>query len=64
MNRVAVEIADEIGVFFQHRHLHAGPREQITGHHSGGAAADDDAARLQFLRLIHCNHLRNHGLHE
>jgi hypothetical protein len=41
MNRVAAEIADEIGVFFQHGYLHACPRKQITGHHPGRTAAYD-----------------------
>ena len=45
MNRVAAEIAVEIGVLLQHRHFHAGTRQQITGHHSRRAASDDDATR-------------------
>jgi hypothetical protein len=50
MDGVAAEIAQEIGVFFQDNHLHAGAREKETKHHSGRAAANDDATRLQFFR--------------
>ncbi len=49
MNCVAAEIADEIDVLFEHRHLHTGTRQQVTSHHSGGSAAYDDAAGLDFL---------------
>src|SRR4030095_201321 len=44
MNRVAAEIAKEVGVLFQNDHLHAGAREQVTGHHSRRAATSNDAA--------------------
>jgi len=50
MNRVAAEIAQKIGVFFQDNHLHARAREKEAKHHSGRAAANDDATCLQFLR--------------
>ena len=50
INGVAAEIAQEIGVFFQDNDLHAGAREKETKHHSGRAAANDDATCLQFLR--------------
>ena len=53
MNRVAAEIAIEIGVFFQHRHGHAGACEQVTSHHPGRSPAHDHAASLQFLRRAH-----------
>ena len=43
MNRVATEIAQEIGVLLQHRDLHSGPRQQIPQHDSGGAATRDTA---------------------
>jgi len=43
MNRVAAEIAQKIGVFFQDNHLHARAREKEAKHHSGRAAANDDA---------------------
>jgi hypothetical protein len=41
MDGVAAEIAQEIGVLFQHRDAHAGARQQIAEHHAGGSAADD-----------------------
>jgi hypothetical protein len=44
MNRVAAKIAIEIRVLFQHDDLDAGAGEKKAGHHSGRAAADDDAA--------------------
>jgi hypothetical protein len=50
MNRVAAEIAQEVGVFFQDNHLHACARKKEAKHHSGRAAANDDATCLQFLR--------------
>src|SRR6266496_449025 len=53
MDGVATEIAVEIGVLFQDCHGQASPREQITSHHTGRSAADDHAASLEFLRLIH-----------
>jgi len=46
--RAAAEIAVEISVLFEHRHLHAGARQQVTGHHSRRAATDDDATRANF----------------
>src|SRR6266545_897206 len=54
MNRVATEIAIEVGVLFQHRYLHTCPRKQITSHHSGGPATHDHAASLQLF---------NYGFH-
>ena len=41
MNRVAAEIAEEIGVLFQHHDLDASAREQKSEHHSRGAPAGD-----------------------
>ena len=46
MNRVAAEIAKEIGVFLQHHDLNAGARQQESEHHAGGAAAGDAALGL------------------
>ena len=43
MNRVAAEIAEEIGVFFQHQNVNARASEQKPKHHSGRAAARDAA---------------------
>ena len=45
MNRVAAEIAKEIGVLLQHHDPDAGARQQESEHHSGGAAAGDAALR-------------------
>ena len=45
MNRVAAEIAEEVGVLLQHDHVDAGAREQKSQHHPGGAAAGDAALR-------------------
>ena len=53
MNGVAAKIAQKIGMFFQHEDRNAGASEKEAEHHSGRAAADDDAAGLQFL--IHAN---------
>ena len=45
MNRVAAEIAEEIGVLLQHDHVDASTSQQEPQHHSGGAAAGDAALR-------------------
>ena len=45
MNRVAAEIAEEIGVLLQHHDLNAGARQQESEHHAGGTAAGDAALR-------------------
>ena len=45
MDRVAAEIAEEIGVFFQQSNFNTGARQQKPQHHSGGAAAGDAALR-------------------
>ena len=45
MNRVAAEIAEEIGVLLQHHDMNAGARQQESEHHPGGAAAGDAALR-------------------
>ena len=44
MNCVAAEIAIEIGVFLEYDDIHSGARQEEAGHHSGGSAADDNAA--------------------
>ena len=44
MDGVAAEVAEEIGVLLQHRHLDAGAGEQKPEHHAGGSAAGDAAA--------------------
>ena len=43
---VAAEIAEEVGMLFEHRHAAAGAGEQQARHHPGGAAADDDQVAL------------------
>src|SRR6266700_8218857 len=53
MDGVTTEIAVKIGVLFQDCHGHASPREQITSHHTSRSPANDHAASLEFLRLIH-----------
>ena len=50
MHRVAAEIAQEVLVLFQHRHIHPGAGQKIAQHHAGRAAAGDHACggnRLQ-----------------
>ena len=42
VDRVAAEIAEEVGMLFEHPHVAAGAREQQPGHHPRRAAADDD----------------------
>ena len=41
MDGVAAEIAQEIGMLFEHQRLHAGAGEQQARHHPGRPAADD-----------------------
>jgi hypothetical protein len=50
VNRVAAEIAVEICVLLEHRHVHAGAGQQVTGHHSRRPAAHDEATRLDLRR--------------
>jgi hypothetical protein len=38
VDRVAAEIAEEVGVLLEHPHRDAGAREQQAGHDPGGAA--------------------------
>jgi hypothetical protein len=38
---VAPEVAEEIGVFLQHRHVDAGAGEQKPEHHAGGSTPGD-----------------------
>ena len=44
MDRVAAEIAQEVGVLLEHDHVDAGARQKEAQHHAGGSAADDAAA--------------------
>jgi hypothetical protein len=41
VDRVAAEIAEEIGVLFQHPHRNSGSGEQQPGHHASRPAADN-----------------------
>src|SRR6516225_950879 len=41
MDRVAAEIAEEIGVLLEHRDVDAGPGQQVSEHHPGRTAARD-----------------------
>ena len=53
MDRIAAEIAKEIGVLFQNDHLNAGAREEVASHHSGRSAADNDAASASVVHRFH-----------
>src|SRR5437773_2319184 len=44
MDRVAAEVAQEVGVLLQHDHVDAGARQEQAEHHPGRAAAGDAAA--------------------
>ena len=46
MDRVAAEVAQEVGVLLQHDDVDAGAREQEAEHHAGRPAAGDAALRL------------------
>jgi hypothetical protein len=43
---VAAEIAEEVGVLFQHHDIDAGTSEQIAEHHAGGPATNDATSYL------------------
>ena len=45
VNRVAAEIAEEIGVLLEHPYGAAGPCKEQSGHHRGRPAANDDEVR-------------------
>ena len=46
MDRVAAEIAEEVGMLFEHPDGTAGAREQQSGHHSRRSAANDDEVEV------------------
>jgi hypothetical protein len=46
MDGVAAEVAQEIGVFFQHDDIDAGARKQQAQHHAGRTAPNNTACRL------------------
>jgi hypothetical protein len=48
MDRVAAEVAEEVGVLLQHHDIDAGASEQKPEHHPGRPAAGDGAARGDF----------------
>jgi len=57
VNGVAAKIAEEVGMLLENAYATAGAGEKQPGHHSGGAAADDDQvvshvwlARLRSLK--------------
>jgi hypothetical protein len=45
MDRVAAEVAEEVGVLLQHHDIDAGASEQKPEHHPGRPAAGDGASR-------------------
>ena len=47
MDRIAAEVAQEVGVLLEHDDLHARPRQQQAEHHPGRPAARDAAARRE-----------------
>ena len=49
MNRVAPEVAQEIGMLFENDNIDSGSCEQESQHHTGRSAADDTAARRDRL---------------
>jgi hypothetical protein len=52
MDRVAAEIAQEIGVFFQHNDVDTHAREEKSQHHAGGSASRDATTRLDYVRHV------------
>jgi uncharacterized protein len=52
MDRVAAEVAQEVGVLLQDQRVDTRTRQKIAGHHPGGPAARDAARRRP--RLGHC----------
>src|SRR5690606_17659930 len=53
MDRVAAKIAEEIGMFFEHYHLHPGTREEEPCNHAGRPPAHDDDRRVSGQRWLH-----------
>ena len=49
MDRVAAEVAQEVRVLFENQDFDSRPRQEVSEHHPGGAAASDTTAALQFL---------------
>ena len=53
MDRVAAEVAKEIGVLLQHDDVEAGAREQVAEHDAGRPAARDAALAPYFSQRSH-----------
>ncbi len=53
MDRVAAEVAQEVGVLLQHDRIDPGAGEKKSRHHAGGAAAGDHAACRDILCHAH-----------
>src|SRR5690349_8591561 len=52
VDRIATEVAQEIGMLIEHENRDPGSREQKAQHHTGGAPAGDAAANRN-LRIRH-----------
>src|SRR5579862_2785967 len=52
MDRVAAEIAEEIGMFFEHDDVDASARQKQPGHHPGGPAAGHATSHLDLLHFV------------
>ena len=50
MDRVAAEIAQKIGVLLENKDIDSRPRQEVSEHHPGRAAASYATAALQFVR--------------
>ena len=50
MDGVAAEIAQEVGMLFEHGDMHASARQQEAKHHPGRAAADHATCRFDCSR--------------
>ena len=61
MNGVAAEVAQEVPVLFQDKHLHTRPREQKAQHHSRRSTANNAAADLNRFSCHDVN-LENFGI--
>ena len=58
MNRIAAEIAEEIGMLFQDHDLDPGAGEEKTEHHTGGATPGDAASGAEFDGVSHGDNVR------
>ena len=46
MNRIAAEVAKEVGVLFEHLHAAAGTGEKEASHYACGTAAGNDEVEI------------------